>query len=158
MKKLLTICLLLSILFTSNVYSQEKRDNRVLTFLEYIATNSSNTIIKYMELNECKFLGDYEKTDHHKVYRFEDRRYSDEISIEYLPSGKLLHISYDVTNLTIAIAKNDLHNYNFIAFNKSYCCSFFKRDDYPYQFATQEIDDDYGIIRLITKESELYIK
>ena len=49
MKKLMTICLLIAILFTSNVYSQEKRDNRELTFLQYIATNSSNTIIKYME-------------------------------------------------------------------------------------------------------------
>jgi len=143
--------------FTSNVYSQEKGDNTVLTFLQYIATNSSNTIIKYMELNECKFLGDYEKTDHHKVYRFEDRIYR-EISIEYLPSGKLLHISYYVTNLTIAIAKNDLRNYNFIAFKESNCCSFFKRDDYPYLFVIQKTDDDYGIIRLITKESELYIK
>lgn len=157
MKKGITICLLIAILFTSNVYSQREQGNTKLTFLQYIAANSSNTIIKYMELNKCKFLGDYEKTDHHKVYRFEDRGYH-EISIQYLPSGKLSDISYYVTNLTIAIAKNDLRNYNFIAFDESYCCSFFKRDDYPYQFATQKTDDDYGIIRLITKESELYIK
>lgn len=156
MKKGITICLLIAILFTSNVYSQEKFNDDRLDFLQEIANNSSfNTIKKYMEENNYSFTEDYED-ENCSGYSFINKK--GHISIAYTPSKKLAFIIYLVPTLTITLSEVVLKNKNFISIKKDEEILIWKKDNYSYQFVTEKSDNPAGTLMLLTKEYEHYIK
>lgn len=156
MKKLMTICLLIAILFTSNIYSQEKFNDDKLDFLQKIANNSSfNTIKKFMEENNYSFTEDYED-ENCSGYSFNNKK--GYVSIAYTSSQKLAIIILTVPTLSISFSEQALKNNNFKSIKKDEEILMWKKNNYSYQFLTEKSDDPAGTLMLMTKEYEHYIK
>lgn len=148
-----------SLFFATLFYSQENFVKEDLAILEKVAFKGNYSTIKtFMKENDFEFLEQYNE-DGTDAFVFKGP-YMRRVFVGFNSSKKLEAVTILIPTVVRGFSDIELEDKNFKVISESGEERFYKKDNYPYQFATNTREDNaqVSMIMLFTKESPSFIK
>lgn len=160
MKTLTTkLLFVFSLFIAAFLYSQENFEKDDLAILEKVANKATYSTIKsFMKENDYEFTEQFDEYET-EAYVFKGP-YMRTVYVGFNSSKKLEAVTILIPTVVRVFSDMELRDKNFKIISESGEEKIYKKDNYPYQFATNTRDDNakVSVIMLFTKDSESYEK